>query len=63
MEKLMSVEVKRMEDSWKVSKRKGKEKLVIASKDGASQAQDMDVDIPPQPQSLDLIVHEKAFTA
>jgi hypothetical protein len=38
MEKLMSVEAKRMEDSWKGSKRKGKEKLVIASKDGAGQA-------------------------
>jgi hypothetical protein len=49
MGKLVSLEVKRMKDSRKWSKRKGKEKLVIAYGDGVGQAQNMDVDIPPQP--------------
>jgi hypothetical protein len=30
--------------------------LAIGSEDGADEAQDMDVDIPPQPKLLDLIV-------
>ncbi len=34
----MNVEAKRMEDSRKQSKRKGKKKLVIVSKDGDGQA-------------------------
>jgi hypothetical protein len=60
MEKLVSVKAKRIEDSRKQSRRKGKDKLAIAFGNGVGQAQDIDVD-PPQFELLDLTLQEKAL--
>jgi hypothetical protein len=61
MEKLVSAKVQRIEDSRKVSSKKGKKKLAIVFGNGASQVHDTKMD-PPQPELLDLILLEKALT-
>ncbi len=60
MEKFITIKVDMMGDFGKLNKKKNKEKLGTTSIDVMGPIQDMNVDIPPQFQLMDLIEQEKA---
>jgi hypothetical protein len=60
MEKLIIAKRDRIGDFGKLNKKKNKEKLGIISIDVTRPTQDMNVDIPPPIQLMDLMEQEKA---